>query len=301
MNKRDQIPAELQALYDAEKERPAPCDEDRDQVYAAVAASCGIAAAVGTAAVTSAAGEASGGGAGAASGAASASAPAAGAAATSMAGSGLSSLPALLAKPVTLLVFAAGAVAGTGTTLLVEEITSSPAPPARAVLQKRAPTPLARVVAPPAAAEELEPSAPTPAPPPAPENPAPTVNPPRKLPEPLAKRATARKRPQPGSARPPSAASTRSAVVERNLLERARTALSRGKPASALQALRQHQQQYPRGTLAEERQALMVVALASVGQGARARAAARRFKKRHPQSLLLPLVEDAAKRSSKQK
>ena len=42
----------------------------------------------------------------------------------------------------------------------------------------------------------------------------------------------------------------------------------------------------------------MVVALAGLGKRTRARAAARRFKKRYPHSLLLPLVENALKRAA---
>ena len=282
------VPSELQALYEAEKARPGPSPVDRDAVYTALAASCGVAAvaagvsSLGTGAVVA-------GSSGTAAGAS------AGATAASSAGIA-SSLPALLVKPMTLLIFAAGAVTGTGTTLLVEHVATSPkASPVQAVARK-APTPRKVTLPPPSVLEPPAPEAPTvaaPQPTPAEEKARPTPAPPR----PLAKRAGPTRRPRtPGKA--PRSPSANTSVVERNLLEHARTALSRGEAGAALRALQQHRKRYPRGTLAEERAALMVVALADLGHGKRARAAARAFKKRHPQSLLLPLVNDALKRAS---
>ena len=81
--------------------------------------------------------------------------------------------------------------------------------------------------------------------------------------------------------------------AERNLIMMARTALSRGAAAAALNALAEHQRRYPQGQLAEERAALAVIALARAGQPQAARRTAERFRKRYPGSLLLPTVETA--------
>ena len=274
-NQSDNVPADLQALYDAEKERPPPGPGNREAVYTAVAASCGFTAV--------AAGVSTLGGAAAAStgGAAAGASTGAGVASTTVGSS--------LVKPLTLLVFAAGAATGTGTTLLVDHVTSDPQP-AKVVMRE----------APPASPVTLPAPAPAPVqvPPVAALQPAPEAAP-KAAPAPAtttaAKRTNRRTR---IPLRTPGTAPANTSVVERNLLEHARTALSRGEAGAALRALQQHRKRYPRGTLAEERAALMVVALADLGHGKRARAAARAFKKRHPQSLLLPLVNDALKRAS---
>ena len=289
---RTEVPAELSALYDAEKARPDPAAGDKDAVYTALAASCGFAAvAAGATALGTGAAAGSGGTAlGASTGATVAST---GATVATTAGIS-SSVPALLLKPLTLLVFAAGAATGTGTTLLVEHVATPEVAPTRAVTRK-APT-AARVAPPP---PSVVPSPAPSAPPVAALQPVPSGEDANAVSEPprlASKRTAPRKSRTPARARKGPSANT--SVVERNLLERARTALSRGESAAALRALQQHHQKYPRGTLAEERGALMVVALAGLGKRTRARAAARRFKKRYPHSLLLPLVENALKRAA---
>ncbi len=105
--------------------------------------------------------------------------------------------------------------------------------------------------------------------------------------------------PTPGTAAPsarPDATGTRDAdlAVERTLIERARSAMVRGNPQDALLATREHAQRFPAGRFAEERDFITIRALAASGDKARARAAADAFRLRHPQSLLLPAVDEVA-------
>ena len=72
---------------------------------------------------------------------------------------------------------------------------------------------------------------------------------------------------------------------ERALLERARERLSGGDAAAALELAETHRRRFPRGKLVEEREALAVLALARAGRHDEARARARRFEARFPQSL----------------
>ena len=80
---------------------------------------------------------------------------------------------------------------------------------------------------------------------------------------------------------------------ERRLLEPARTALTRGMASQALTLLEQHAKAFPSGELAEEREALWVQALAVSGAMDAARARAKAFSARFPDSLFLPVVERA--------
>ncbi len=81
---------------------------------------------------------------------------------------------------------------------------------------------------------------------------------------------------------------------ERRLLEPARTALGRGMASQALELVEKHAAQFPRGELAEEREALWVQALSVSGDAASARDRAARFKAQWPESLFLPVVERSA-------
>ena len=74
---------------------------------------------------------------------------------------------------------------------------------------------------------------------------------------------------------------------------RAQTALQRGLGQSALDALAEHRRRFPRGQLTEEREALVVQALARAGRDDEAAEAARRFEARYPSSLLRPVVRQA--------
>jgi outer membrane protein assembly factor BamD (BamD/ComL family) len=83
-------------------------------------------------------------------------------------------------------------------------------------------------------------------------------------------------------------------AAERAALDVARTALGRGDGANALAACDDHSRKYPRGALAEEREAIAVQALVLEHRGDDARARAERFRKTHPRSILLPAVLAAA-------
>jgi TolA-binding protein len=82
---------------------------------------------------------------------------------------------------------------------------------------------------------------------------------------------------------------------ERLLLETASVALMKGDHASALVALRQHAARFPRGALAQEREALLVQALAASGNEEAAQNRAEDFKRNFPGSLQRDSVEKASK------
>jgi hypothetical protein len=80
---------------------------------------------------------------------------------------------------------------------------------------------------------------------------------------------------------------------ELRLIQRAQRAIARGDGADALAALDAHGRAYPRGHLAEERQAAQVHALCVAGRGADARSAAARFVARYPTSPQVARVRGA--------
>lgn len=82
-------------------------------------------------------------------------------------------------------------------------------------------------------------------------------------------------------------------AAERAVIERARSALARGDGQAALSAVTQHQHEFPRGQLSEEREVLAVQALATAGRAAEAAERGAHFRKSFPNSLLLPLVDQA--------
>jgi hypothetical protein len=129
------------------------------------------------------------------------------------------------------------------------------------------------------------PPAPAPSPPMlAPAEPAAVNTPPRA--------ATA---PSPGPTSEPGARAARDLRLgaERKLVEMARSALARGHVEQALAALRAHARSHPLGQLAEERDSLMVQAVAAKGDAALARTLAARFHRRYPTSLFGPVVDEA--------
>ena len=112
------------------------------------------------------------------------------------------------------------------------------------------------------------------------------------------------------SATPSAAASARVAVTsssgergpdprdgdlarERSLVDRARSALARGDAAGALASADEHRKAFPRGQLAEEREVVAIQALAAAGRSEEAGTRAGTFRKAHPSSLLLPIVDAA--------
>jgi hypothetical protein len=76
-------------------------------------------------------------------------------------------------------------------------------------------------------------------------------------------------------------------------LEAARLALSRGEAVEALGMLSAHAERAPESSLAEEREALTVLALARAGRVDDAQQAALAFGARHPDSLFLDRVRAA--------
>jgi hypothetical protein len=82
------------------------------------------------------------------------------------------------------------------------------------------------------------------------------------------------------------------ARVELRLLEKARAAVDREDFALAMQLLADHAHRFRRGRLVEEREALRVKALASLGRRSEARRAAAQFEARFPRSPLLPTVTE---------
>lgn len=83
---------------------------------------------------------------------------------------------------------------------------------------------------------------------------------------------------------------------ERNLIEMARTALARGQAQDAYQALKTHQVKYPKGKFVEERQALIILSLVHLGKIDEANDLAKSFRKKFPNSLLLPTINSALKK-----
>jgi hypothetical protein len=74
---------------------------------------------------------------------------------------------------------------------------------------------------------------------------------------------------------------------ERRLLDEARDAIERGDPEQALAPTASHAARFPRGVLAEEREALRIRALARLGRTAEARALLERMRAAYPRSFLL--------------
>lgn len=90
----------------------------------------------------------------------------------------------------------------------------------------------------------------------------------------------------PPAASPASPAVPSSLGVETALLENARAALGRGDAAGALSLLDEHERDFPRGVLVEERLATRVFALCSLGRTAEAQGVAERLLRHSPSSPL---------------
>lgn len=89
----------------------------------------------------------------------------------------------------------------------------------------------------------------------------------------------------PGTSSTGTATSPSRLAEERAALEMGRTALARGDADGALAAATAHERTFPRGALTEEREVLVVQALAAKGHDDLARARARRFVERYPNSI----------------
>jgi hypothetical protein len=96
-----------------------------------------------------------------------------------------------------------------------------------------------------------------------------------------------------------SASSRRSGVAEGRftaelqLLQRAQVTYTRREFSSALALIGEHARRFPRGHLAEEREALRVRCLRGAGRSEEAHRAASGFAVRFPRSVLLPRVDSA--------
>ena len=80
---------------------------------------------------------------------------------------------------------------------------------------------------------------------------------------------------------------------ERALLDLARAAAARGEPVLVLAQTERHRAQFPRAKLAEEREALAIRALLSLGRVSEARTRAEAFHRAYPNSLLAPAIDAA--------
>ena len=108
--------------------------------------------------------------------------------------------------------------------------------------------------------------------------------------------ATQRRSPAAAAIPDESPAAAASGAAERLLLDRARAGIQRGLPDEALVTLMSHARQFPSGTLAEERDVLMIEAYLGAGNDA---AAARRiavYRTDHPAGVLRARVEALAAR-----
>jgi hypothetical protein len=81
-------------------------------------------------------------------------------------------------------------------------------------------------------------------------------------------------------------------TLELELLQQAQAAYTRRDYETALELVANHAQLFPRGSLAEEREALRVRSLLGLGRQADAHREAVAFARRFPYSVLLPRVDD---------
>ncbi|HVV52239.1 MAG TPA: hypothetical protein VHO06_21395 [Polyangia bacterium] len=97
------------------------------------------------------------------------------------------------------------------------------------------------------------------------------------------------------SARPPRIPTSADPfTAELELLQRAQAAYARRDLSEALTVVAEHARRFPRGHLAEEREALRVRLLVRMGRAAAAKRAEADFAARFPRSVLLPRVEGAS-------
>ena len=87
--------------------------------------------------------------------------------------------------------------------------------------------------------------------------------------------------------------SSDSLARERAVLDRARQKLAVSEPEQALQFLEQHRLAYPNGNLTEEREAMLINVLVTLGHVERAKARGAAFAKRFPSSMMLSSVKAA--------
>lgn len=152
--------------------------------------------------------------------------------------------------------FVLGAAVGTGVTLALRPVELPPAVPPAPVVQ--APT----VTEPPAPVDAGVALVPAPKPKPS-LTPTPT----------------------------PKSLDDQSLAREQTMLDVGRAALVQGRGAEALAAALEHRARFPRGQLAEERDALEVQALWLLGRRDEARTRGSAFRQAYPESVFLPVME----------
>ncbi|HEX3773476.1 MAG TPA: hypothetical protein VHV51_03375 [Polyangiaceae bacterium] len=91
----------------------------------------------------------------------------------------------------------------------------------------------------------------------------------------------------------PGNSAANSVADEASLLERARAALG-SNPAAALQLTNEHQKEFPRGALVQEREVIAIAALRRLGRTAEAERRAQAFDRTYPNSAHQPAVNGAA-------
>jgi TolA-binding protein len=96
------------------------------------------------------------------------------------------------------------------------------------------------------------------------------------------------------------AASPSSLAAERDLVDTARAALSRGRANDALAAVQTHASRFPNGALAEEREALAVQALVIAGRVEAARERGAKFHRRYPKSIFGSSVDAILRKGAKE-
>lgn len=89
-------------------------------------------------------------------------------------------------------------------------------------------------------------------------------------------------------------------AAERALIERARSALARGEPDDAMEAIARHEREFSGGQLVEERRALEVLVLVARRETERALARATEFRQAYPASMLLRTIDQAVKQARDQ-
>jgi hypothetical protein len=310
----DELSAELRGLFEAERRRAGPPAGAKERVEQALVVSLGVGIGLGAAGGASAAsvigggsGAAglAGGGASATGAAGLASGGAAAAAATTAAsGATATATGGALAKGLALaLVTAMAGTAGTGIWLAQrDERPPQEAPlvaPTTEVPARFDPTRLGERATPgatldPAPAETLE----TPRRAPAREaRPLPRGEPAAVLRAAPAAPVASEEREAPLEERAAGTIEERSDRLrgERAVLDEARSAVAGGDGSAALIALEAHRRSYADGALVEEREALLVLALAKLGRLDEARAKAERFRAVYPRSLMLPAIDAAVR------
>ncbi|HVH45650.1 MAG TPA: hypothetical protein VM925_25020 [Labilithrix sp.] len=88
-------------------------------------------------------------------------------------------------------------------------------------------------------------------------------------------------------------ASDQALARERQIIDKARSALARRDAAAALAAADEHARAFPHGQLTEMREALAVQALVIAGRTSDARTRAARFHAKYPGSIYAPIVDGA--------